>query len=268
MVFHVVTIFPKMIEAYLDYGIIGRAARTGIVDVRTHDLREFAVDRYGHIDDGIFGQGNGMLYRCEPLANTLDRILADSPGAKVVYLTPQGERFDNRMARSLSRESGLVLIAARYEGIDARIVRKYVDLEISVGDYVLTGGELPALTVIDAVSRFVEGSIKTGSADEDSFENGLLEYEHYTEPIEFGGMRVPEVLRGGNRAEIEEFRLRSSLRATWRNRPDLFRDYVLPLERSESQDPVKQLKRRNRSLSDHLERVRKITEEWRNGRGN
>jgi tRNA (guanine37-N1)-methyltransferase len=268
VVFHIITIFPQMIETYLNFGILARASGEGLIAVRAHNLRDFAVDRYSHIDANIFGGGKGMLYRPEPLEAMVANIKKESPESRVVYLTPQGRRFTNKLAREYAKEKSVILISARYEGIDARAVEKLADDEISAGDFVMTGGELPALSFVDAVSRFVEGSIKTESAEEDSFENGLLEYDHYTEPLEYQGLKVPDVLRSGNHQMIERFRLYSSLRKTYYNRPDLLLDFDPDVSAGETHDPVKALKRKNSELREYLKDIEKISKEWKNGRRN
>jgi len=262
MVFHIITIFPEMIRGYLEYGILSRAMKKDLVQVVVHDLREFALNRYGQIDDKIFGSGKGMLFRPEPLAEAIRGILEKEPEAKVIHLTPQGGAFDNKKAKRISKEKSVILIASRYEGIDERIVESLVDEEISVGDYVLTGGELPALAVVDAATRFIDGAIQESSADLESFENGLLEHGHYTRPEEFEGMKVPEVLRKGNHRDIEEYRRYGSLRKTYFNRPELLLDHGPVLDPGSTADPVKALKRTNGQLRDYLKEIEKISKEW------
>lgn len=268
MVFHIITLFPEMIRNYLEFGILSRAQKQNTIVLDVIDLRKAAVDKYGHVDEGVFGPGKGMLFRPEPLDQVLTEIKNKKPGARVIYLTPQGKRFTNKDARRLSQEQDLVFIAARYEGIDSRIVDLWVDEEISIGDYVLTGGELPALVLLDSIARFIDGSIKKESADEDSFENGLLEYDHYTEPLVFKGLEVPEVLRAGNHKDVEQYRLFSSLRKTFLNRPDLIRDYQLETDAGMTENRVKILKRKNDQLSSYLKAIQIISKEWKHGRRN
>lgn len=268
MVFHIITQFPEMIENYLKFGILSRAAGESKIHVETHDPRKYPVDRYGHIDGRVFGGGKGMLYRPEPLDETIAEIRQTEPETLVVSLTPQGVPLTNRLVRRLAKEKSLTLLSSRYEGIDARVTRQMVDLEVSIGDYVLTGGELPALVLLDAVSRFVEGTIKTESADCDSFENGLLEYEHYTDPLEFRGEEVPEVLRSGNHKDIEAFRRASSLRKTYMNRPDLIRDLETPCQAGETSHPVRKLQRTNRQRLEYCLELEKIAKEWKYVRRN
>lgn len=251
-----------MIRGYLEYGILSRAVKKDLVRVEVHDLRKYALNRYGKIDDRIFGSGKGMLFRPEPLAKMIEEIRKAEPDTKVVHLTPQGGVFDNKKAKGMAKEKSVILIASRYEGIDARIVESLVDEEISVGDYVLTGGELPALAVVDAATRFIEGSITEESADRESFEDGLLEHDHYTRPEEWNGMKVPEVLRSGNHSEINEYRRKGSIRKTYFNRPDLLLEQGPALDPGNTKDPVKALKRVNGQLEDYLNQIEKISKEW------
>lgn len=266
MIFHVVTIFPPMIQAYLEQGIVSRAAASGLIDVRVHDLRDYAVDRYGHIDGHIFGTGKGMLFRPEPLEKMAGRIREQNPECRFIHMTPRGRPFDNTMARRLASYGSIAIFASRYEGMDARAESLLMDEEISIGDYVLTGGELPALVVLDAVSRFVEGSIKKDSADAESFENGLLENDHYTEPLVFQGLMVPDSIRSGSHKAIEAERHLSSVRKTFLNRPDLLREYRVLTDPGDTKDELKRMKRINRSLQAHLEVVQKSLKEWKDVR--
>lgn len=268
MMFRVITIFPELVKSYLDYGILSRAMKKGLVDVKVHDLRDYALNRYGQIDDRIFGSGKGMLFRPEPLAKMIRDIKKEEPGARVVYLTPQGPLFNNKKAKALSKEKSVVLISSRYEGIDARIVEGLVDEEISIGDYVLTGGELPALAVIDAVTRFVDGAIQDASAEKESFENGLLEHDHYTRPEVFEGNEVPPVLRKGNHKEIETYRLYGCLKKTYFSRPELLAGHMPELSAGETKDELKALKRTNSQMRDYLKDIEKISKEWKYVRRN
>lgn len=263
MVFHVITIFPELIKSYLDYGILSRAMKKGLVEVKVHDLRDNALNKYGQIDDRIFGSGKGMLFRPEPLAKMIMDIKKSEPGTKVVYLTPQGGVFDNNKAKALLKEKSVVLISSRYEGIDARIVDSLVDEEISIGDYVLTGGELPALAIVDAATRFIEGAIQGASAEKESFEDGLLEHDHYTRPEVFEGREVPPVLRKGNHKEIDEYRRYGSLRKTYFNRPELLAGYSPAFSAGKTKDELKALKRTNAQMRDYLKDIEKISKEWK-----
>ncbi len=268
MVINIVTIFPEMITEYLKYGIISRALKEGLLGVNIYNLRDFAINKRGQIDDGIFGHGKGMLFRPEPLYKAISEIKNKFPSSKVVYLTPQGKRFNNFMAREFSKQESIILISARYEGIDSRIEEMIVDETVSIGDYVLTGGELPALITLDAVSRFVKGSIKESSAQDESFENGLLEYSHFTEPLEFNGLIVPEALRNGNHNEMAKIRLKSSLKKTYFNRIDLLFDYKPEFNTGNTKDGLKKLKRENSQMAEFVKTIQNISKEWKDGRRN
>ncbi len=218
MRFDVVTLFPEMIEAPLRLSIIGRAVEAGLVDIGLHDLREHGLGRHRSVDDYPYGGGAGMVMRPEPLFAVVEPLRV--AGANVILLDPAGERLTDALARELSTLPHLALVCGRYEGIDERI-RTLVDREVSIGDYVVTGGELPALVLIDAVARLVPGVIAEASHEGDSFAAGLLEHPQYTRPEEFRGMRVPPVLLSGHHGEVEAWRRREALRRTRDRRPDL-----------------------------------------------
>jgi tRNA (guanine37-N1)-methyltransferase len=222
MEFHVITLFPEMFAA-LDAGLIGRAREQGIINVRTHNLREYGLGNYRQVDDTPYGGGSGMVMRPEPIASAIDAVTKDQPGLLKILMTPQGERFDQPMAREFAAlRPGLLFIAGRYEGVDDR-VHELVDREISIGDYVLSGGEMAAMVVIEAVARLVTGVIgNPESLAEESFGNGnLLEYPQYTRPEEFRGMRVPEILLSGDHGKIRAWREAEALQRTTRRRPEL-----------------------------------------------
>jgi tRNA (guanine37-N1)-methyltransferase len=216
--FDIVTLFPELIEVPLRTSIIGRAAEAGLVEFGVHDLREHGIGRHRSVDDYPYGGGAGMVMRPEPLFAAIEPLR--SAGAHVVLLDPAGERLTDGLARHLAALPHLALVCGRYEGVDER-VRSLVDREVSIGDYVLTGGELPALVVIDAVLRLLPGAIDPASIEEESHADGLLEYPQYTRPPAFRGMAVPAVLVGGHHAEVRRWRLRESLRRTLERRPDL-----------------------------------------------
>ena len=225
----VVTVFPEALAAVTEIGVTGRAVREGALGVASVNPREFTTDRHRSVDDRPYGGGPGMVMRPEPLdaAVRSARELAGS-GASVVYLSPQGRRFDDSAARRLARLPGLVLLAGRYEGVDERLLEKSVDEEISIGDYVLSGGEVAALVVIDAVARLLPGVLgHEDSAQQDSFADGLLDCPHYTRPEVFDGRPVPEVLTSGDHEAIRRWRLQQSLGRTWERRPDLLERRVL-----------------------------------------
>ncbi len=214
----VVTLFPELFEVPLRTSIIGRALDRGIVEVAVHDLREQGLGRHRTVDDYPYGGGAGMVLRPEPLHAAVDPLR--TAGAHVVLLDPAGERLTDALARELAGLPRLALVCGRYEGVDER-ARTLADRELSIGDYVLTGGELPALVVIDAVARLVPGVIDEASASSDSFAAGLLEHPHYTRPESFRGMDVPPVLLSGHHGEVDRWRRREALRRTLQRRPDL-----------------------------------------------
>jgi tRNA (guanine37-N1)-methyltransferase len=222
MEFHVITLFPEMFAA-LDSGLIGRARQQGLIAVTAHNLRDHGLGNYRQVDDTPYGGGSGMIMRPEPIASAIDAVTAERPGLLKILMTPQGERFDQPLARELAgHTSGLLFIAGRYEGVDDRI-HALVDRELSIGDYVLSGGELAAMVVIEAVARLLPGVVgNPESLAEESFGDGnLLEYPHYTRPEEFRGMRVPEILLSGDHGKIRAWRQAEALRRTARRRPEL-----------------------------------------------
>jgi tRNA (guanine37-N1)-methyltransferase len=214
----IITIFPELIEVPLRTSIIGRAAEAGVVEFGIHDLRDHGLGRHRTVDDQPYGGGAGMVMRPEPLFAAIEPLRV--AGAQVVLLDPAGERLTDALARELATVPWLALVCGRYEGIDER-VRTIVDREVSIGDYVLTGGELPALVLIDAVVRLVPGTISQASHEGDSFASGLLEYPQYTRPESFRGMNVPPVLLSGNHGKVDRWRRREALRRTRDRRPDL-----------------------------------------------
>jgi len=218
----VVTLFPAMIEGQARYGIQGRAVGKGLLQVVTWNPRDFSHDRHRAVDDRPYGGGPGMVMQVQPLRAALHAARSDSDPAPVIYLSPQGARFDQARARELARQPRLILLAGRYEGIDERVIDLEVDEELSIGDYVLSGGELPALVVMDAVTRLLPGALgDADSAQEDSFMDGLLDYPHFTRPEVIDGLQVPDVLVGGHHAEIRRWRHKQALGRTWLRRPDL-----------------------------------------------
>jgi tRNA (guanine37-N1)-methyltransferase len=217
----VVTIFPELFKLPLSTSIIGRAAESGIVEFGLHDPREHGIGRHRSVDDYPYGGGAGMVMRPEPIIATVEPLRA--AGSHVVLLDPAGERLTDALARELSREPRLALVCGRYEGVDER-VRSVVDREVSIGDYVVTGGELPALVLIDAVVRLLPGAISEASPAGDSFADGLLEHPQYTRPEEFNGMEVPPILLSGHHGEVDRWRRREALRRTLERRPDLLDD--------------------------------------------
>jgi tRNA (guanine37-N1)-methyltransferase len=220
----VVTIFPELFELPLRISIIGRAAEQGIVEFGVHDLREHGLGRHRSVDDYPYGGGSGMVMRPEPLFAAIEPLRA--AGAHVILLDPAGERLTDGLARDLARLPHLTLVSGRYEGVDDR-VRRLVDREVSIGDYVLTGGELPALVLIDAVVRLLPGTIQEASHESDSFATGLLEHPQYTRPERFRDLEVPPLLLGGNHGEVDRWRRREALRRTLERRPELLESATL-----------------------------------------
>lgn len=221
MRFDVLTLFPAMLEAPLAESILGKARAVGVVTVNCHCLRDWAEGRHQVTDDTPCGGGDGMVMKVEPIARALRDLRGRNPGARVLLMSPQGRRFSQAEALRLSREPGLVFVCGRYEGFDER-VRTLVDEELSLGDFILTGGEPAALAMIDAIARLVPGVLgAAGSAEHDSFSDGLLEYPQYTRPVDFAGLRVPAVLLSGNHQAVAAWRRREQLRRTLLRRPDL-----------------------------------------------
>jgi tRNA (guanine37-N1)-methyltransferase len=225
----VLTLFPEMVTTLIDYGVTGRAFARGLVEVVTWNPRDDAHDRYRHVDDRPYGGGPGMVMKVQPLRDTLRRA-RKAAGSKgwTIYLSPQGRRLDQPKVGELASMPHLILLAGRYEGVDERLIESEVDEELSIGDFVLSGGELAALVVIDAVTRLLPGALgDEQSAHQDSFMDGLLDHPHYTRPEEIDGKRVPEVLLSGDHAAIAHWRAREALRRTWLRRPDLLKSVEL-----------------------------------------
>ena len=219
MNFEVLTLFPEMFPGPLSAGVTGRGLATGLVTLQLHNLRDYTHDRHRQVDDVPYGGGAGMVLKPEPI---FEAVRARAGKGPVILLTPQGELLDQGLVRELADHDDIYLICGRYEGVDERVATHLVDKEISIGDYILTGGELPAMVVIDAVSRLVVGVLGSEQSPKDeSFDQHLLEYPHYTRPAEFEGHSVPEVLRSGHHAEIERWRRAQAAERTRRRRPDL-----------------------------------------------
>jgi len=231
MRFVVLTLFPELFDTFRNHGMIHRAVELQKISVQTIQIRDFAEGRHQVTDDRPYGGGPGMVMKPEPLAGALRAAMLMVPDARKIHLTPQGRPFSNTLARQLAKEKDLILLCGRYEGIDERICRNFIDDEISIGDYILTGGELAAMVVIDAVSRFIPGVLGCAdSPEDDSFSDRLLEHAHYTRPSEFEGEPVPEVLLSGDHGRIEQWRLQSSLIRTFIKRKDLLLKHALTSE--------------------------------------
>ena len=233
-----VSLFPEMFQAVTDYGITGRAVRDGLLSFQSWNPREFTHDRHRTVDDRPYGGGPGMLMKIQPLRDAIHAARSAAPGkACVVYLSPQGETLNQSVVESLAAAENLILVAGRYEGVDERLIATEVDREVSLGDFVLAGGELAAMSVIDAVTRLIPGALgHAQSAEQDSFADGLLDCPHYTRPEVYEGQAVPDVLLGGHHDQIRRWRLKQSLRRTWERRPDLLEQRVLTDEERELLD--------------------------------
>ncbi|MFN4196916.1 MAG: tRNA (guanosine(37)-N1)-methyltransferase TrmD [Caldimicrobium sp.] len=228
MRFHIVTIFPEYFSSPLQVGLLGKAIKKGIIDVILHNLRDYTVDKHQVVDDEPYGGGEGMVFKPEPLYRAITHIKEKDPATKVIYLSPQGKLFNQELAQELSKEESLLLLCGRYEGIDERIRKYFVDEEISIGDFVVFGGEVAALVLIEAISRLIPGVIgKKDSVEKESFTSGLLKHPCYTRPADFLGLKVPDVLLSGDHEKIEQFRREQSLKITLKRRPELLSKAVL-----------------------------------------
>jgi len=222
MRFDILTLFPDMFSSPLRESILGKAVEKGLIQIQTVNIRDFALDKHRIVDDAPYGGGQGMVMKVEPIARAIEFAKSQNRSASTIYLTPQGNPLHQDLARKLSTQSHLILLCGRYEGVDERVRELFIDEEISIGDYVLTGGELAAMVLVDAVSRFIPGVLGSDrSAEEDSFFNSLLEYPQYTRPFDFRGNRVPEVLLSGNHSSISLWRRKEAIRRTLSRRPDL-----------------------------------------------
>ncbi len=221
----VLSLFPESFELLKTYGVIGKAINSGKIELNTIDIRDFCHDKHRSADDTVFGGAAGMLMKPGPVVEAIESVRGEN--SRVIYLSPQGKLLKHQKAVDLSKEDHLILLCGHYEGIDSRVVNHFVDEEISIGDYVLTGGELPAMVLIDSVLRWVDGVL--GSADSaptDSLANGLLQYDEFTKPRNFRGYEVPEVLYSGDHKAVDLWRQESSLKNTREKRPDLYRTYL------------------------------------------
>ncbi len=246
MRFDIITIFPELFSGLLSGGILRRAVEKGLLEVRVHDLRAFTADKHRQVDDRPYGGLEGMVLMPGPVFKAVESVRED-PAAMVILLSPQGRTFDAGLARSLAARRQVIMICGRYEGVDERVGRHLADAEVSIGDYVLSGGEPAAWVVVDAVARFVPGVVgKEGSVRRDSFEGGLLDYPHYTRPRDFRGLRVPEVLFSGDHGRIERWRRKEALAKTLAMRPDLLTEQDLTPGDRELLEEIK----RDRSSAD------------------
>ncbi|VAX76454.1 tRNA (guanine-N(1)-)-methyltransferase [Serratia symbiotica] len=230
----IISLFPEMFRAITDYGVTGRAVKSHLLKIEYWNPRDFTYDRYGTVDDRPYGGGPGMLMMVQPLRaaiNAAKTVAAE--GTKVIYLSPQGRKLDQTGVRELANNQKMILVCGRYEGIDERVIQMEIDEEWSIGDYVVSGGELPAMTLIDSVARLIPDVLgNRASAEEDSFTKGVLDCPHYTRPEVVEGMEVPKVLLSGNHANIRRWRLKHRLGLTWLRRPDLIECLVLTEEQA------------------------------------
>ena len=250
MKFDILTLFPDMVDGILSESIIGRARKAGLLDIHCHNIRDFSENKHKNVDDTPFGGGRGMVMAAPPIAACFDHIFKELPGEerrRVIYLSPKGEVLTQAKASSLLAYDRLVLLCGHYEGIDQRVLDEYVDEEISIGDYVLTGGELPACVLVDAVARMVDGVLAMPECfEEESIASGLLEYPQYTRPVSFHGVSVPEVLLSGHHANIQKWRTEAALRITKEKRPEMYEAYV-------ATHPPKEKKSRRKKASTPTE---------------
>ena len=262
MYFHIMTLFPEMVLGGLNESITGKAIEKGLIGVDAVNIRDFAGNRYGHVDDYTYGGGAGMLMQPGPVYDAYQHVLAQiavrkekkgtsaqAKKVRVLYMTPQGQPFKQCMAEEYAKEEDLVLLCGHYEGIDERVLEMIVTDNVSIGDYVLTGGELPAMVMIDSISRNVPGVLNNDvSAEFETFHDNLLEYPQYTRPVEFMGRQVPEVLLSGHHGRVDEWRRQQSILRTYNARPDLLENAVLS---NKEKAYLAELKRRDREKSDN-----------------
>ncbi len=227
MKFDVLTLFPETFELVMNESIIGRAQQNNLIEIKAHNIRDYSANKHKKVDDYPFGGGNGMVMACQPVFDAYAAVTKDLQyKPRVIYMSPQGKVLTQELAKELSQEQHLVLLCGHYEGIDERIIEEIVDEEISIGDYVLTGGELPAMVLIDCVSRLIPGVLSSeGSFSDESHFNGLLEYPQYTRPADYEGKLVPDVLLSGHHANIDKWRHEQSIERTRIKRPDLYDKY-------------------------------------------
>ena len=241
MIFDIMTLFPDLIKTILGESIIGRAQKSGIIEVNCHNIRDFSKDKHHRVDDTPYGGGKGMLMMAPPIYDCYEHIISTkekNSSTRTIYMSPAGQIFDQKKAEELSKYDNIILLCGHYEGVDRRIIDEIVDEEISIGDFVLTGGELPACIIVDAVSRLVDGVLSDAECyEKESISSGMLEYPQYTRPYEFHGVCVPDVLISGNHAKIDAWRTAQALKITQEKRPDLLKNTdKITSERRESDD--------------------------------
>lgn len=231
MKFTVLTLFPEIVDAFFKSSIMGKAVEKGLIQYELVNFRDFALDKHKTCDDYSYGGGAGMVLKAEPIALAFETL--DRTNARVILPSPSGRLFDQSMARELAEEESIILLCGRYEGVDQRIIDAYIDDEISIGDYVISSGEVASLVLIDSIYRLLEGVISRESLEEESFEGGILEYPQYTRPEVFQGQKVPDILLSGHHENIRKWRLRKGLEKTIKNRPDLLSNRSFSKETAE-----------------------------------
>ncbi|NIS08082.1 MAG: tRNA (guanosine(37)-N1)-methyltransferase TrmD [Candidatus Dadabacteria bacterium] len=249
MQFTILTLFPEMFESVFSSGVIGRAADSGLLSINTHNIRDYTTDKHRVVDDRPYSGGSGMVMKPEPIAAAIKDVRGADNDSKVILLSPGGRTFNNAIAKELSGFEKLIFICGRYEGIDERIKEKYVDLELSIGDFVLSGGEYAAMAIIDSVARYIPGVLgNEDSVVDESFSTGLLEYPQYTRPEEFEGSSVPEILLSGDHKKIEQWKRQKSIEKTFAGRPDLIDRNILELDDINTVDNLKRKLEKNSNL--------------------
>jgi len=254
----ILTLFPEMFDGFLTNSIIKRAIAKGVVDVKIVNIRDYTKDKYGRVDTPPIGGGAGLVMKCQPIVDALKDVSSSS--SKKIMLNPRGKQYSQEFARILAKEEDLVLLCGHYEGIDER-VNNYVDELISIGDYVLTGGEIGAMAIADSVIRLLDGAITETSLEDESFNDSLLEYPQYTEPKEFEGKKVPDILYTGNHTAIDKYRRKESLRLTKELRPDLFKKHELTKQDKKLLEELEKGDDKPKWLNEALEKGKKFTKE-------
>ena len=221
MKFDIITLFPEMFSAIQEEGVIARAMKNSLISINTWQLRDFSSNKYKNVDEKPYGGGAGMVIQVKPIRDCISKIKQSSPNTKVIYLSPQGKKLDQNMVEELATFESITMLCGRYEGVDERVIENDIDFEISIGDYVISGGELAAMVLIDAISRRLPGVLGNEVSLKDSFTDNLLDYPHYTRPEVIDNQAVPEVLLSGNQAKIDAWRLEQSIKKTKQKRPDL-----------------------------------------------
>lgn len=252
----ILTLFPEMFDGFLTNSIIKRAIGKKVVEVKVVNIRDYTKDKYGRVDTPPIGGGAGLVMKCQPIVDALKDV--SSKSSKKIMLTPRGKQYSQEIARIFAKEEDLVLLCGHYEGIDER-ANDYVDEFISIGDYVLTGGEIGAMAIADSVIRLLDGAITDVSLEEESFNDNLLEYPQYTEPKEFNGKKVPDILYTGNHTAIEKYRRKESLRLTRKNRPDMYQKHVQSKQDKKLIDELDKGEENPKWLTDALEKGKKFT---------